>query len=228
MPPITATTNRYAIIDWLRTLAIVLMLIYHFIYDLVMFRLIDSSVFLSLPMTVLGRSCLCLFLFCVGYSLAISHSRGLRWRSYAVRLAKITVAASLVSLATWIAYPAHWIYFGILHCIAVASVLALLFLPFPTIAGLLGLALMSAYWFFDQTLPWFHAGRPSLDYIALFPWFGMVLIGIAGHRWRIHEHLRVKPQRWVQWLSRHSLAIYLVHQPLLIGLAFLLTLNPLQ
>lgn len=219
---------RYAIIDWLRTFAIVLMVIYHFTFDLALLRLISTDVFYSLPMTVIGRTCLSLFLFCVGYSLAISHVKGIHWPAFAKRLLKIALAAGAVSLATLIAFPDSWIYFGILHCIAVSSVLALAFLRLPLVALATGIALMTAWWGFDTTLPWYHAGRPSLDYIALFPWFGMVLIGIGAHRLQLHTWLPVPPHPGAQWLSRHSLLIYLLHQPLLLGLAFLLSRLPLQ
>lgn len=219
---------RYAIIDCLRAFAIVLMVIYHFSWDLAMSGLIERSTFTSLPMTVIGRSCLSLFLFCVGYSLAISHARGPRWQAFGKRLLKITLAAGAVSLATRVAFPDAWIYFGILHCIAVSSVLALAFLRLPLVALAAGIALMTAWWGFGTTLPWYHAGRPSLDYIALFPWFGMVLIGIGAHHLRLHERIHAPSNTAIQWLSRHSLMIYLLHQPPLLAVAFLLSRLPLQ
>ena len=220
--------QRYTLIDWLRAIAIVLMVIYHFTWDLAMQRLIEPAVFTGLPMTIIGRSCLCIFLFCVGYSLAISHKPVIQWRPFWQRWFKIALAAAAVSAGTWIAFPDKWIYFGILHCIAVASVLGLFFLRIPQLALVAGLALMISYWFFGKTLPWLHLARPSLDYIALFPWSGMVLIGIGAHHFAPHRIIRPPHSRIVEWLSRQSLWIYLIHQPILLGIAFLLANNPLK
>ena len=216
------TTSRLALIDWLRALAIVLMVIYHFSWDLAMMQLIEQRTFSGPLMTFIGRSCLCLFLFCVGYSLALSHTPSIRWRPFWRRWLKIVLAAAAVSLATYVYMPTAWVYFGILHCIAVASLLGLLFLRIPLIALLAGSSLMISWWLFGSTLPWLHLPRPSLDYIALFPWSGMVLIGIGAHHYRLHERIRPPALAAPEWLSRHSLAIYLLHQPLLLGLAFLL------
>jgi uncharacterized membrane protein len=64
------------------------------------------------------------------------------------------------------------------------------------------------------------------DYVPLFPWTGVVLLGIAaGHLlWR-HAFA---PLAWLarapaplRWLGRHSLVVYMVHQPLLLGALWL-------
>ncbi len=68
----------------------------------------------------------------------------------------------------------------------------------------------------------------SNDYNPMLPWFGYVLIGIAVAR-------LVPPQRWPRWqphaamsrmlclAGRHSLLVYLVHQPILMGLLWTVT-----
>ena len=64
------------------------------------------------------------------------------------------------------------------------------------------------------------------DYVPLFPWTGVLLIGIAAGHWLMRERFgplaplgRVPAA--LRWLGRHSLVVYLVHQPLLIGLLWL-------
>jgi uncharacterized membrane protein len=65
----------------------------------------------------------------------------------------------------------------------------------------------------------------SVDYYPLLPWFGVVLIGVcAGNtlypnhrrRFALPDLSRVIPLRALAFMGRHSLLIYLVHQPLII------------
>ncbi|CAA0082207.1 Uncharacterised protein [BD1-7 clade bacterium] len=211
------TSQRYTLLDYARALAIVLMLIYHFMYDLAAFHYIRYETFTSVWATVIGRSCLILFLICVGYSLGIAHPSGIRWNPFWRRWLKIAGAACLVSLGTYLSNQSTWIYFGILHNIALSSILGLFFLRIPYVALPAGLALMLAYYGWDYSLPWIRLSRPSLDYIPLFPWFGSVLIGIGLTAFQLHKKYRPRYSRPVEWLSQKSLIIYLVHQPLLMG-----------
>jgi uncharacterized membrane protein len=63
---------------------------------------------------------------------------------------------------------------------------------------------------------------PTEDHVPLLPWFGVVLVGVAlgaalpRARVALDRMGRLSP-RWLGWLGRHSLLIYLVHQPVLIG-----------
>lgn len=222
---------RFALIDWLRAFAILLMVIYHFCFDLMSFNFITSATFNSLWMTAIGRSCLCIFMFCVGYSLAITHSQAIQWQKFWKRWLKIAGAAALVSLGTFITHPQHWIFFGILHCIAITSLVVLPFLRFPRIALVTGLIMAIAYIFFDRTLPWieslpwFNFRRPSLDYIPIFPWMWGALVGIGMHSFNLHQKIQLPYSAKAAWLSNHSLAIYLIHQPILISLVYLLSLT---
>ena len=58
--------------------------------------------------------------------------------------------------------------------------------------------------------------------MPLFPWFGVVLLGVAwGHQLVRQSFTPVAAfagaPTWLQWMGQHSLAIYMIHQPLLIG-----------
>jgi uncharacterized membrane protein len=64
------------------------------------------------------------------------------------------------------------------------------------------------------------------DYVPLFPWAGMVLVGIAaGHALAARDFAWLAPlgrlPAFVRWLGRHSLAVYMVHQPLLLALLWI-------
>ncbi|MDH3234054.1 MAG: DUF1624 domain-containing protein, partial [Alphaproteobacteria bacterium] len=149
------------------------------------------------------------------------------WRRFVL----IAACAGLITLASALAFPRHMIVFGVLHCIAVSSLLALPFLRLPWIAtGLAGIAIIAggavSFAAFDTpALGWigFMATPPaSRDFVPLVPWFGVVLLGVALARLRSPVALRLadrKPGgavgRLLAFGGRHSLAAYLAHQPLI-------------
>ena len=129
------------------------------------------------------------------------------------------------------------ILFGILHCIAVASLIAAPFVGAPPWAALTVGALAvaapfvySSAAFNPPALIWLGLGTvaPStLDWRPLLPWAGVVLVGLGlaqaaaprltGWRWTAWRPAR-GPGRALAFAGRHSLVIYLVHQPILFGL----------
>ncbi len=65
------------------------------------------------------------------------------------------------------------------------------------------------------------------DYVPLFPWFGLVLAGVALARYGLPAFTRSGAGTWraegrlargLAFAGRHSLAIYLIHQPVLMAL----------
>ena len=218
----TNTAQRSTLIDYLRCLAIFLMLFYHWHFDLFFSGYLQESIIRHPAFVALARLCLCLFLFCVGYSLALNYKRHCDkkffWRSFLGNWIKVTVSAIMISIVTYMTYPQYWVYFGILHCISVASLIALAFFHLPKIALSIGIIMMTAYWGWDYSLPWINLQQPTLDHIDLFPWLGMVLIGLGAEHWQLHQKFQPKPRAWVLWVSKHSLIIYLLHQPLFMGL----------
>jgi uncharacterized membrane protein len=218
-----AEPRSYAL-DWLRAFAIFLMVGYHLTYDIASAGIFPYAVFLHPATTFIGRICLCLFLLCAGYSLALVHGGKILWSRFWRRWMGIAGAAVAVSIATLLAFPANWIYFGILHCIAVSSLLCLPFLRLPKVALVTGVVMMIAHLGWGLHLPWIHLNQASLDYISVFPWMGMMLIGIGLFPYRLHERVKLPQSRSAEWLSRHSLLVYLLHQPLLMGTIKLLQL----
>src|SRR4030095_7687232 len=151
------------------------------------------------------------------------------WR----RVALIAACAVLVSAASYVTFPRTFITFGILHCIAVSSVLARPLVDFPRIALLAGIAVVVLgnvvhLPLFDT--PWLNwvgmmTQKPATeDYVPLFPWLGVVLLGVAaGHAMLARARQRLgaigpKVPRWLVWAGRHSLVIYLAHQPVMVGI----------
>lgn len=226
-----STLARIDAIDALRGIAIVAMIAYHFAFDLRFFRLIQAD-FENDPFWLGARaSIVTSFLLLVGVSLVLAARPVIAWRKYARRIGVIAACAALASAGSAIVYPQTFIYFGILHCIALSSVLALPFIARPVPAAFAGAAIVTAglaasHPAFDpRPLSWIGfttTKPPTQDYVPLFPWFGVVLLGIAaGHALRIARFADVlENTRFptpLPLLGRHSLLVYMVHQPLLMG-----------
>lgn len=237
----STATNRYFLIDVLRGSAIGLMFIYHFCFDLNYFGHVRLD-FNHQPFWLGFRALIVsLFLGVVGISLQLAHTRHWRARPFFQRLGLLVGAALLVSLSSYLIYPNSFIFFGILHFIAVASLLGLLFLKLYYLNLILGVLVISigltvSQPFFDQpALQWFGlvTHKPiTEDYVPLLPWFGVVLIGMFLGRWAVTQQ---PIPAWLQWQNehfvsrtlafggKHGLLIYLLHQPILLGLLYLIT-----
>ena len=77
--------------------------------------------------------------------------------------------------------------------------------------------------FFNYNLPWFILERPSLDYISPFPWIGCLFLGLYAQSVSFHKlpSLKNKLGKLLSKMGKHSLVIYLLHQPILFGIVFL-------
>jgi uncharacterized membrane protein len=225
------TAGRNADIDRLRGGAILLMVVYHAAWDADFLGLVDVD--LEAPLwRGLRILTLVLFLGLVGASLDLAAARGLTARSVARRFALIAGSAALVSAASAIFFSNGLITFGVLHCIALASLLALPFLRLsPWLAGAAGAVVLGLGALHDPAFdtPWlswlgFATGpAPARDYVPLVPWFGIVLLGLAlGRSIHLARRAASAPRsgagRALAAAGRNSLAIYLAHQPALYGL----------
>lgn len=232
---------RYAVVDLARGIAVALMFVYHFCYDLTYFGLAGFDFYHDPFWLNLRTLIVSLFLGLVGVSLHLATRAGLDRRAYLRRLALIGACAAAVSLATYLLFGNRWVFFGILHFIAVASVLALPFthLHYTNLvlgAALIALPLMFSHALFDQPgLRWLglmtHKPRTE-DYVPLLPWLGVVLIGLFLGQRLFPRDAGGLPTRWpagalplraLRWAGRHSLALYMLHQPAFMGLLFAAT-----
>lgn len=231
--------SRLEAIDFARGLALLAMAIYHFAWDLEFFGYAPPGMTAEGGWRLFARSIASSFLFLVGVSLFLAHARGFRRGPFLKRLAMVAGAAAAISLVTWLAVPGGFIFFGILHQIALASLLGLAFLRLPAVAiVLVAIAVIAAPQFlrapfFDHPALWWvglSTENPrSNDYVPLFPWFGAVLAGIGTAQLAASAGLwrRLAPIKSGLWgrpfilAGRHSLAFYLVHQPVLIALVWL-------
>lgn len=229
--------GRLPAIDLARGVALLAMTVYHFSWDLALFELLDPHFPHTAGMVWFARLIAGSFLFLVGFNLVLAHRAGIRWRKFYVRLAMIVGAAALITLVTYFATPDAFIFFGILHSIAFASILGLAFLRLPWWANGVFVAIFlfgSNYLrsaIFDPPVWWWTglSARPliSNDFVPVFPFFGLVLAGIAAADAALKANILPPLRHWradgrtgraLRLIGRHSLAFYLVHQPILIAL----------
>lgn len=228
---------RIGVLDSLRGFALLAMASYHFTWDLEFFGYIEQGTAVTGPWKIYARCIAATFLFLVGFSLVLAHGNGIRWRSFGQRFAQIAAAAAVISVATYFVMGDGWIFFGILHGIAVMSLFALPFLRLPVVITIVAAAASVALPFyarsplFDHAALWWVGLSEELprsnDYVPLFPWFAAVLTGVAAAklaaRFGLLERLAALPKgpRSLALAGRHSMAFYLIHQPVLIALVYL-------
>jgi uncharacterized membrane protein len=224
--------QRIAFIDVLRGVAIVLMIAYHASFDLNYHGWIQQD-FNRAPFWLIARAgIVSLFLMLAGISMVLNAQRP-GSTSFWRRQGRLLAACLAVSLGSYLMFPQSFIFFGILHFILLASLIARLFVRFHYLtlaSALLCLAIglgVSHPLFNTPALQWLGlmTYKPfTEDYVPFLPWFGVVLAGIFVGRLIVNQ-----PQ--ADWLKatlssmqplalagRHSLAIYLLHQPILLGI----------
>lgn len=220
-------------IDALRGIAIVAMAVYHFCFDLRYFGFLRADLEHDWRWIIARTMILSTFLFVAGVSavLADRADPDRTSRRWLVHIGVIAAAALAVSAGSWLMFPQTWIWFGVLHAIAVSLLVARPFLRRPVAAAAAGIAIVVAGLAFhagafdNRLLGWLGfmtAKPPTEDYVPLFPWTGVLLIGIAaGHALARGGLARRAPlpraPSLLAFLGRHSLAFYLLHQPILIG-----------
>lgn len=232
--------ERFWEIDALKSLAIALMIFYHFFFDLNYFGIAEISLYGGI-FFLIQRFIAITFISLAGVNTAISYSRlkDKGWKSVAGHFGKkaffLAAAALLITAATFI-YPHNgFIVFGIIHFLAAAVLLSAFFAGFRYLNLVLGIILIAAGPLMEgivsQTpfLLWLGIKFPgfyTLDYYPLIPWLGFMLIGIFIGKTLYPNGERAfklkKPEgiasEIAEKISKNSLAIYLIHQPVLVAL----------
>ncbi len=235
--------KRFWEIDFLRGIAIIMMIIFHLIFDLVYFDKYNfnlNSGFLP----YFARVTAIIFIFLVGISLTLSFSRAEKkqktkkklYVKYLKRGLMIFSWGLIITLMTWIFLREEFIMFGVLHFIGISIILAYPFLKLKFWNLLIGILFISLgmclrnFTFDFSWLVWlgfkphyFH----TIDYFPIFPWFGIILFGLFfgnllysdhARRFKIRDLSAFSFIRFFCFLGRYSLLVYLIHQPILIML----------
>jgi uncharacterized membrane protein len=228
---------RLDAIDAARGFALCLMIAYHFCFDLRHFGFLAADFEHDAFWLWTRALILSTFMALVGVSLVLSERAGTSATHFWRRLGFIAAGAAAVSLGSFVAFPRSFITFGVLHCIVVASLVARPLVGVPGLALALGAAMIAvgnlvSHPVFDAPVLSVIGLRtskpPTEDYVPVLPWAGATLLGVAAARYALTPAVttaltRVRAPRILAWMGRHSLAIYLVHQPLLFSLLWVVT-----
>ena len=239
--PVQAThPSRIDAIDTLRGLALVWMTAYHFCFDLNNLGWARLDFYRDPVWTLQRTVILSLFLFCAGLGQAVAVQQQLSWPRFWRRWLQIAGCALLVSAGSWWMFPNSYIYFGVLHGLALMLVIARLTAAWARWLALLALWALATPFVAAAMLdgsPWADPlNAPALnwlglitrkpvteDYVPLLPWLGVVWLGV----WAGSALLRLAPalRDWqadgvwavLALLGRRSLLYYMLHQPVMIG-----------
>ncbi len=242
------SSTRLWEIDTFRGIAIVLMVIYHFTWDLNHFGIVRIENFLTGPWQIFARSIATMFIFTMGISLTLSYQRDIKqagqnrlFKKYLIRGLKVFGWGMVITVATYFFIGQGFVIFGILHLLGASIILAYPFLGLNRWLNLVtGLGAIAIGYLIDPIRiesPWFiwlglrQTSRPMVDFYPLLPWFGVALLGLfvgaslyprGQRRFALPDLGDKLPIHALRFLGRHSLLIYLIHQPILIGILMLL------
>lgn len=242
---VLSSHSRYEALDALRGAAIVWMTLFHFSFDLNHFGYLKAD-FYNDPFWTWQRSAIVtLFLFCAGIGQAVALQQGQSWARFGRRWGQVALAAVLVTVGSYAMYPQSFIYFGVLHGLALMLIVARLTVRCGVWLWTMGAVALLLPW---ATL-YLHASWPGAeilntpalnwlglisrkpiteDYVPLLPWLGVMWWGVATGAWVLESrpHWLARPvapvMRPLAVLGRWSLSYYLLHQPVLIGLLMLI------
>ncbi len=221
------------------------MTVFHFFFDLNHFGWLRQDFYNDPFWTWQRTAIVSLFLFCAGLGQAVAVEQGQSWARFWKRWAQVAGCAVLVTAASYWMYPKSFIYFGVLHGIALMLVLVRITSGWGNwlwLAGAMAILVKPL----AMTV---HAGSPELDflnsrawnwlglvsrkpvtedYVPLVPWLGVMWWGMAAGQWLLRyraAELRQplsKAAGPLSWLGRWSLSWYMLHQPVLMGFLLLL------
>jgi len=227
-------TKRYLEVDFIRGVALILMVGFHLSFDLNYFHYIDINIRHGLDWRYFRYLILSLFIATVGISLVLANQRGIDYKKVSLRTAKLLIASVIISIASYVMNPNMWIYFGVIHFIFIGSLLGLVFIRHAYVSLFIALSvillynleLINMHWLFQYLKVPLNLPTYTEDLVQFVPWFALILIGIfiGTKRWfdfGLQESRVVNP---IVFLGRNALIIYLVHQPILFGLFELLKL----
>lgn len=224
--------GRIGLLDAWRTLAIAGMVVYHLLYDLALFGYMRWETFYAPGLNALQLFTCCSFILLAGISSRFSRSN--------LRRGAVTLLCGFLVMAG-AALAGAPILFGILQFLGVSMLIYGLAgrylerLPaLPAAAVCLALFFAARYWTRNTLVRarwlfpfgFLYEGFYSADYFPLLPWLFLFLLGaylggiIKKHADR--PWLQTRVPAFLSWPGRHSLFIYMLHQPILYGLCMLI------
>ena len=219
-------------LDSLRATALVMMLILNFVTDLNHFGIMNTET--GDQWWWLARIAASLFVGISGVSYFLAHRLEYDFTKTSGRTKRLIFWAFVITIITYIFEPSAYVRFGVLHLLALASIVAFPVARKPEFALGIGLILLIIPLSSNSNLVWLglrETGFIAVDYFPLNPWLGIFFIGLALAS-RIYPEGKPLteiqwPEKWL-WFGRNTLTIYVIHQPILIGLLILTGQVPLE
>ena len=219
-------------LDSLRATALVMMLVLNFVTDLNHFGIMNTET--GDQWWWLARIAASLFVGISGVSYFLAHRLEYDFTKTSGRTKRLIFWAFVITIITYIFEPSAYVRFGVLHLLALASIVAFPVARKPEFALGIGLILLIIPLSSNSNLVWLglrETGFLAVDYFPLNPWLGIFFIGLALAS-RIYPEGKPLteiqwPERWL-WFGRNTLTIYVIHQPILIGLLVLTGQVPLE
>jgi uncharacterized membrane protein len=195
-------TQRVHALDTLRGFAMVWMTLFHLCFDLNSAGVLSQDFHQSPWWTWQRVGILSLFLVCAGAGQAIAQANHQSWAQFGRRWVQIASGAALVSWGSWWMFPNSFIYFGVLHGMAVMLLLVRLLAPLGKWCALLGALILGTHWLAGhviatsivahwgvdldaRSLNWLGLVTRlpvTEDYVPVIPWLGVMLLGFAVMR----------------------------------------------
>ncbi len=215
-------------IELLRAIAIILMVIFHIVFDLNQFVDIDIN-YQSGFWYWEGKISALIFIFLAGISSGFS-------KNNVKRGIKVLAFAMVITFVTYFIFKEQYIRFGILHFLGISMILFpllkrmnawFLFISAVVIA-LAAIPLDDTLADTSLLLPFgvMYEGFSTVDYYPLSPYLSVFILGILAYKLYYYKKQSLfkfsYQNEHISMISKNSLAIYLIHQPVIIASIFLL------
>ena len=233
---------RNYLLDILRGLSVVAMIFYHFFWDLGYFKFIELEIMMrGLPL-IIAQSVGASFIIISGISSRFLYFSDNFKTKFLKRLGRLIILCTLITFVTFFFDKNSYIFFGILHLLATCSVLGLLlilvrnnFILFFFFSLSLVVSLSEITIDLPNYLSWigFNKEVPMTnDFYPLFPWVTFYLFGVwvfQPLRSFLGDYRRENTNlpndnfvlRFLEFLGRNSLTVYILHQPIFFSLFFI-------
>lgn len=218
-------------LDFYKNIAFINMALYHFIFNLQNFNLINYNIFTDIYGIIWRAFILGTFLICVGISLVIVNNNPTSRKKpfYKKSTFLLFIASFLVTLGSYFIFPDSWIFFGVIHFIFVSKILLIPFVNRAKLSLVLGVSIILGYLYFgayNPFLSFYGVGIlpiKTLDMINIVPWVGIVLIGIFLGHYPFYKKLPFSHNRSLNIISKNSLLFYLLHQIILFPIVWFIS-----
>lgn len=243
--------NRYTSLDISRALALISMIVFHTVWDLVYIFRIDMPWFKSDIGEIWQQSILWTFVLLSGFCSSLGKKR-------LKRAVTVIICSVIISVVTLIFMPSNFILFGVLCFLGTAMLVMIpldkVFSKIPPPAGIILSAILFALtknlmkgkiafgeftllripdFLYANDLTAFLGFPPanfsSSDYVPFFPWIFLFFCGYFLFRLFLRKdllkHFSFVSCKPLEFIGRNTLWIYMIHQPVIYGILYLIFRN---